>query len=305
MKEKIGNVILNYDYYSGKDLYSEGDETENKVLEIVKRTDNYEEEIMNNNDWILIYQLLRQRENIVEPMEILPTDEVLEIGAGMGALTGAIAKQCKKIDCIDLSKRRSRVNAYRNKQYDNIEIFVGNFQDMKITKKYDVITLIGVLEYAQHYIDSDKPYDEFLKIISHCLKPNGKLYIAIENRLGLKYLAGCCEDHLGKPFVGIEGYKKQDNVKTFTKSQLETLILNNGFKSTYFYYPYPDYKLPEIIYSDDFLPTPGSDIPVDSNYALERIRCFDERKVYKSMCDSKELRTLSNSFLIEAIRGEE
>ena len=39
MKEKIGNVILNLDYYSGKDLYSDG-KVEDELLEIVK---NYSE----------------------------------------------------------------------------------------------------------------------------------------------------------------------------------------------------------------------------------------------------------------------
>lgn len=304
MEEKIGNVTLNYDYYSGEDLYSEGDEAENKVLEIVKNTDDYTDEILRSNHWIIIYQLLKQRENIVEPMEINKDDEVLEIGAGMGALTGAIAKRCKCIDCIDLSKRRSMVNAYRNKQYNNIEIIVGNFQDIKIEKKYDIITLIGVLEYAQHYISSDKTYDDFIKKISECLKPNGRLYIAIENRLGLKYFAGCCEDHLGRVFAGIEGYSNRDCARTFTKSQLEKLIINNGFKSTYFYYPYPDYKLPEIIFSDDYLPSEDADIPIDSNYALERLKCFDERKFYKTMAGQEELKVLANSFLIEAIRSE-
>ena len=32
------------------------------------------------------------------------------------------------------------------------------------------------------------------------------------------------------------------------------LIKRSGFKRTYFYYPMPDYKLPTVIYSQDFLP---------------------------------------------------
>ncbi|WP_105177326.1 class I SAM-dependent methyltransferase [Clostridium cagae] len=303
MKEKIGKVILNYDYYSGEDLYSEGDEAEENILDIVKKTDDYYDEILKKRNWIIIYHLLKQRENIVDPMEISADDEILEIGAGMGAITGALARKAKKVDCIDLSKRRSMINAYRNKKYNNIEIFVGNFEDIKIDKKYDVVVLIGVLEYAQHYIASNAPYDDFIKKISQCLKSNGKLYLAIENKLGLKYFAGYCEDHLGKPFVGIEEYKKEDNVKTFSKSQLENLILRNGFKSTYFYYPYPDYKLPEIIFSDDYLPTNEFNLSIDSNYAIGRIRCFDENKVYKSLSGTEELKMLSNSFLVEAIRS--
>lgn len=304
MIEMIGGITMNLTYYSGQDLYSEGDVAENEILELVKRTENYDEELLKSTRWINIYQLLRQRENIIEPMDIKSTDTVLEIGAGMGAVTGAIARRCKKVDCIDLSKRRSLINAYRNKKYENIELYVGNFQDIRLEKQYDVITLIGVLEYAQHYINSIKPYDDFIKKIATCLKPGGKLYVAIENKLGLKYFAGCCEDHLGRIFCGLEGYSKEDNVKTFSKSQLEDLLLNNGFNSTYFYYPYPDYKLPEIIYSDDYLPSQSAIIPVKANYLMDRICCFDESKVYRSLANADELKVLSNSFLVEAIRGE-
>lgn len=300
--EKIGNININYKYYNGKDLYSEGDEAEEKILELVKTTDDYSTELMKAENWIAIYQLLKQRENIIVPMDINEDDEVLEIGSGMGATTGAIARRCKKVECIELSRRRSLINAYRNKEYDNIEIMVGNFQDIQIKKKYNVITLIGVLEYAQHYIHSDKPYEDFIKKISECLKPQGKLYVAIENKLGLKYFAGCCEDHLGKVFVGIEGYQKDDKVRTFSKSQLEELLLNNGFESTYFYYPYPDYKLPEIIFSDDYLPNKSIHMPTKSNYLMDRICCFDEGKVYRSLANTEELKVLSNSFLVEAVR---
>ena len=139
MTENIGNVTLNYNFYDGTDLYSDGDFIEEHILNIVKNEDNYEYVHKDYVNWAVMYHLSRQRENIVAPMEINNTDEVLEIGAGMGAVTGALAKKAKKVDCIELSKRRSLVNAYRHKDFDNIEIIVGNFQNIKIEKKYDVI----------------------------------------------------------------------------------------------------------------------------------------------------------------------
>ena len=74
---------------------------------------------------------------------------------------------------------------------------MGNFQEIEknLTEKYDYITLIGVFEYGESYIQSENPYVDFLKIISRHLKPDGKIILAIENRLGLKYWAGCTEDH--------------------------------------------------------------------------------------------------------------
>lgn len=308
MKEDkyIGKVKLNYRFYNPVYVYNEGDQEEELVLETVKRTTDYreyEKVIESDNRWPVLYQLSKQRENIIAPMDIRSSDTVLEIGAGMGAVTGAIARRCKKVECIELSERRSLANAYRNREYGNIEIYVGNFQDIQLDKKYDVITLVGVFEYAQHYIQTENPYEDFLRQISKALKENGRLYIAIENKLGMKYFAGCAEDHLGEIFAGIEGYKPEDKVKTFTKSQLENMLRATGYGSLYFYYPFPDYKMPVEIYSDDYLPGSVSQFPVIANYDLDRLLLFDEKKVYESLDQCEELKFLANSFLIEAIKG--
>lgn len=258
--------------------------------------------ILKDHRWPVLYQLSRQRENIIKPMEITPRDTVLEIGSGMGAVTGAIAQKCKKVECIELSKRRSLANAYRNREYDNIEIYVANFQDVPLSRKYDVVTLIGVLEYAQSYIDSATPYEDFIEKIASVLNEGGRIYIAIENKLGLKYFAGCSEDHLGKPFVGIEGYTKADKVRTFSRSQLINLLIEHGFQEPYFYYPYPDYKFPTEIYSDDILPDENFQFVTTTNYDMPRLKIFDEEKVIRSLSGAEELKMLANSFLVEAIR---
>jgi SAM-dependent methyltransferase len=149
MKEEIiGKVKLNYTWYSGEDLYSDGDAVENRILDIVRNEEGYEYALDEYTSWPILYHLTRQRENIVLPMEISKTDEVLEVGAGMGAITGALARTAKKVDCIELSKRRSYVNAERHKDLDNIEIFVGNFRDIHIEKKYDAVVLIGVMLFT-------------------------------------------------------------------------------------------------------------------------------------------------------------
>lgn len=301
--EYIENVALNYTYYNGEDQYNEGDDVENKVLEVVKSTDDYTVALENDNRWPILYQLSKQRENIVFPMDIKPTDKVLEIGAGMGAVTGAIARRCNKVECIELSKRRSMANAYRNRRYSNIEIFLGNFQDIQFQSQYDVITLIGVFEYAQSLFHSEHPYEDFLVKVSSLLKTGGKVYIAIENKLGMKYFSGCNEDHLGIPFQGIEGYNHNHHVRTFTRSQLESLVLHNGFSSAYFYYPYPDYKLPVAIYSDDYLLNDSFAIPNWMwDLSASRLQMFDELRAFRSISNTEELRVLANSFLVEAIK---
>ncbi len=303
--EYIGKVALDYKYYSGKDLYSDGSEEE--LLDIVRHhgKEEYNRIIDEKNSWPVLYHLSDIRGNIVDWIPFTKEDSVLEIGAGCGAITGVLAKHAGHVDCIELSRARSLVNAERHKEFDNIKITVGNFQDIEkdIEKKYDYITLIGVLEYAASYINSKTPYDEFLNIIKSHLKPTGKIIIAIENKYGLKYWAGCREDHLGTYFSGIEGYVGVDSVKTFSKNGLIKLLTTAGLEDLSFYYPYPDYKLPLSIYSDDFLPQPKSLINNFRNFDSDRMLIFDESKVFDNLIEDGMFDIFSNSFLVIAGMG--
>ncbi len=302
MQEYIGKVCMDYTWYPGEDLYSDG-AIEDRLLEIAE---NYSEEELNQvidreKDWAVLYHMSHIRQNIIDWMPMKKTDKVLEIGAGCGAITGALARKAGSVTCVDLSKKRSLVNANRHKDLDNIRIIVGNFQDIEpnLTEQYDYVTLIGVFEYAKGYIGTEAPYTEFLRQVMSHLKPGGKLVIAIENRLGLKYWAGCREDHTGNLFEGLENYpNKETGVRTFSRPALELLFDQAGLKKRQFYYPYPDYKLPMNVYSDEYLPKKGELNNNIWNFDRERMVLFDETKVYDSLLESGVFPLFSNSYLV-------
>ena len=298
--EYIRNIKLDLSVYKGKDLYNEGDNAESIVLDTFKNNLDPVKVLSEHNEWAILYQLSSSRKNIVSVINIDKNQNVLEIGSGMGAITGALAEKANYVDCIDLSKRRSYANAYRNQKYSNITIHVGNFEDIILDKKYDIVVVIGVLEYAGSFLNSKEPYMQFLSNISNLLNDNGKVYIAIENKFGLKYFAGCNEDHLGRPFVVIEGYSDK-KVRTFSYSEISEL-LNINFKDIYFYFPFPDYKLPSVIYSEDYLPNETASIASYLNYDADRLLLFDEEKVYKNIKTLEDWKMFSNSFLIEAVK---
>ena len=233
-------------------------------------------------------------------MPIKKTDEVLEIGAGCGAITGKLAQMAGAVTCIELSKKRSLINANRNRNFDNIEIKVGNFTDVEktLTKQYDIITLIGVFEYAECYIDAKEPYTRFLEIIYKHLKPGGELVIAIENRMGLKYMAGCKEDHTGLIGEGLKNYPTTSGVRTFDKGELEEIFEKVNMTDYEFYYPYPDYKFPLRIYSDEYLPKEGELNLNNNNLDQERIEVFEEQSTFDYMIKNNAFPLFSNSYLV-------
>ncbi len=301
---KIGNVTLNFKHYSGVDLYSDG-AIENDLLEIVKkyRKEEYQRIIEERANWPILYHLSDQRANIVEWIPIEPGAKVLEVGSGCGAITGMLASKSKEVVACDLSRRRSEINATRNKDYSNVTIHVGNFRDVEpdLPRDFDYIFLIGVFEYAQGYIGTDNPYEKFLRMMNRHLKKGGRIVIAIENRLGLKYLAGCAEDHLGTYFSGVEGYTPDSVAKTFTRNGLINIFKKCGMKDYHFYYPYPDYKLMTLLHSDDYLPKFGELQDNVRNFDRDRLLLFNEKAAYEDLIKDGMYPEFANSF--EVILG--
>lgn len=300
MIKEIGKVVLDYTFYSEKDSYSDGD-IENDILDLVKNEKDVQKIIRQDDRWPVIYHLSPVRQNILEWYDFKENAECLEVGAGCGAITGVLSRKTAHVDCVDLSERRCLINAYRNSQCDNVTIYVANFNNLRLDKQYDYITLIGVLEYAAYYTDSENPFVDFLKNIRKMLKPGGKVLIAIENKYGLKYWNGKAEDHTGMYFEGITGYgRTRSRVRTFSKDKLQRIVEEAGYQEIAFYYPVPDYKFPRQIFSDGYLPSGGS-ITFEKNvYDNNAFELFDENAALKEIITDGKFDFFTNSFFVEA-----
>lgn len=299
--EKIGNITLNLTHYEGCDTYSDGD-VEDELLAIVRDLSpvEYQKVIEERGSWPILYHLSTLRENIVDWLPIKKTDKVLEVGSGCGAITGALSRKAGSVTCVDLSKKRSTINAYKNAECDNVTIHVGNFKDIEpdLDQDFDYVCLIGVFEYGQGYMGSEKPYHDFLKILRKHVKKDGRLVIAIENKFGLKYFAGCKEDHVASYFAGIENYAAGGGVRTFTRNGLEKIMKECGVKKYHFYYPYPDYKFPTVIFSDKHLPKKGELSNNMRNFDMDRMLLFDEKKAFDGIIEDDLFRLYSNSYMV-------
>lgn len=287
---------INYDFYDNKDIYNDG-EVERELLEYYK--DNKELDTTRDDIFFLTTQI---RENIISWYPFNKDASVLEIGAGLGTVTGALCKNAKYVTSVEASKRRAEVLYERHKQNDNLEVIVANFSDIKFKEKYDYIVLIGVFEYSKIFFDVKEPFNYFLEKLKSILKSDGKIIIAIENRYGIKYWSGNNEDHIGKPYQGLIGYENK-KVQTFGKKELVDLITASGFKSYKFYYPFPDYKMPQVIYTDEKLPSSYeiASIPV-YNFSSENYN-FNPREILKGLEDNDMFGFFANSFIVEITNG--
>lgn len=293
-------AILNLDYYTKKDFYSDGD-VEDEILDIVKNKVDIDE--LTDKKYPVLYHLSDVRANILNWYPFAEGSSALEVGAGCGAITGALCDKLEHVVSVDLSKRRSTINYTRNQSADNLEIYVGNFNDMNFGKKFDYAIINGVFEYAISFTKADNPYKAFLDQIKKHLTDDGKIIIAIENKYGLKYFAGAPEDHTNSYFLGLNGYEGNNTVRTFGKSELTNLLSDSGLPFSKYYYPYPDYKFPNEIFTDSTLKSCGYGRDY-YNLNGDRYLLFNEARVARGLVNENVMDVFSNSFLVVASAKE-
>ncbi len=260
-------------------------------------------------NWPERHHLAKSRANVLRPFALSRELTVLEVGASCGALTRYLGETCGTVDALEPVLERARVARARTRDLENVEVFVGEVEDLPADAAYDLVVVVGVLEYVGEGSADPEPYVHFLARLARVLRPGGHLICAIENRLGVKYLAGSPEDHTGRVFDGLEGYPKGGPARTLAREELAALFEHAGLQSTFFH-SFPDYKLARAIFSDSLLDSPEERslawrLPhfPSADRAGPRPRLVDERSLWKSVVEDGRGGHFSNSFVIVASKG--
>jgi SAM-dependent methyltransferase len=286
--------------------YSDGDDTERYIHQAILQAQDCASSSLELEgfikDWPSEYHLSRHRPNLLRPFPLHEYHSVLEIGGGCGAITRYLGETCARVTALEGSRRRAAILRDRCRDLANVTCISANLADVQFSEPFDLIVVIGVLEYAgKYFTHCPEPYSGFLELAARALGPNGLLILAIENQLGLKYFQGDPEDHTGRPYEGIEGYYSGTSVRTFGKRRLLSYLEEAGLQASLFL-PFPDYKLPRLILNG-----------TTTNEELRLSQWYDRHKNDVSFSDTLVLPALesnglladfANSFLILASKQE-
>ncbi|HVU57516.1 MAG TPA: glycosyltransferase [Puia sp.] len=252
--------------------YSDGQETEDYLLDRISRAQDLSvgspELAHVIRDWPTLYHLSPARADLLRPLaSLLKGKKILEVGSGCGAITRYLGELGCQVLALEGSGKRARITRARCRDLSQVQVVCDNWDSFEWDGSFDIILLIGVLEYSSLFIKGDNPPLEMLRrcrTFLHAASPGeaasaaedpaghseGQIVLAIENKLGLKYWAGAPEDHTGRPYDGILDLYNNDTAVTFGKEELARLLSLAGFPFRDFLYPFPDYKLPSITLTD-------------------------------------------------------
>jgi precorrin-6B methylase 2 len=258
-------------------------------------------------DWPTRYHLSRLRTNLLRPLRLQPGMRVLDAGAGTGVLSRYLGELGMEVLAFEGNLERARVADARCEALPNVRVASGPLQALDDREGFDLVILCGVLEYAASILGGGEGAPELLATVGRLLRPRGALVVAIENQLGLKYLLGYPEDHLGRAFVGLEGYPGPAGVRTWARGPLQTMLERGGFSEQRWLYPFPDYKLPTVLLDDRVYDREDAVRLVDQvvreparDYANAPVMRSNARRVHRSFLEAGLGRDIANSFLVVA-----
>lgn len=217
--------------------------------------------------------------------------DVLDVGCRRGAFTFPLAKHCKKVTGIDIAgtimeDTKKRAKGIKNITIKTQSILKTEFKD----NSFDLITMEGVLEWVGIANRNKTPIGCQIQALKECkrlLKPNGVLYVGIENMLfpyfwlrdphGKLPLTVLLHRHIANPFFRLvkgKGSYYGINILTYWGYKK---VFNKVFNNSNILLPIPHYKY------------------------LYDVSTFDRKEVSKKLKKSSKIKKLAKIYKLSAL----
>ena len=272
---------INLEFYEEKqeDLKS----VEKEIIDIIKTNSkkNYKQIIESDKRLDVLKALSIIRENIINWYPFKSNTNILELNANFGEITEELCIKADNVVSIEKSKNKAEAIKKRLEEIENLEIIVGNIKNIKINQKFDYICINGIEE-------QEESLEEYLIFAKKYLKDDGIILFTCNNRFGLETWNCDNSENI---------YKK----KNMSKKEIENTMQQLGIDNYKFYYPLPNYKLPNVIFTDKHLPSQESILRDFTLHDEKDILMFDEREKYKEIMkeDIDLFKFFANSYLVE------
>lgn len=277
----------------GEQKQRELSENEQKVATLILEHEPEEYGcVLRDSDWEVFYQMSSMREGLLNWYPFSKDCEILEISDGFGALTGLLARMAKELVVLEEKVQRAECIEKRYEYLENLTILTGIGKEIPLERKFDYIVV-------EKTIDTCFALEQLIEKVYPFLKETGRLLFVCENRFGMKYWCGTPDPVSKQPFAGIRGRAMAGMMNR--QELIETLNQNMQIVGWQIYYPFPDHKLVQALYTDGYLPKTSVRDRVIPYYPKEDRRslvCL-ENEISDDLIANGVFHVFANSFLVE------
>lgn len=248
------------------------------------------------------------RENIINWYDFKSNSNILEIGCDYGQITKFFGKTNLNVVSIEYDFERYQYTKNIVNKFNNIKLYNKNLIDYyeeSKDEKFDYVIITTSMDRISEFVLESEKYCAFNKLLEICnnlLNENGVILVTLNNKFAIKNFSGATIGEENS-YAILEGKVKNDGI--FSKKEIVELLDKSIFNNYKFYYPFPDYKLPSVIYTDEYLPNENSNkLKYLVYYNPDDIVIFNEIDVVKEIVKDGMLDYFSNSYFIEISKSD-
>lgn len=170
------------------------------------------------------------------------------------------------------------------------------------TDKFDYVVILSAIERT----GSISKAVELLDRVRSVMSKQGKLFLGMDNRLGVRYFCGDRDIYTGRNFDGIENYVRANlydydliEGRCFSKAEIVDILNNAGFKYYRFYSVFPLLQRPQMMFAEDYIPNEKLDVRLFPQYNFPDTVFLEEEKLYDTLIQDGLFHIMANGFWIE------
>lgn len=210
---------------------------------------------------------------------------------------------CLKLNALETGQEKN-CHGYSEKDCSCVDAY-NSEEKYDAKKKYDIIVAVDIIEYASDV-------GSMLKCVKTLLKSNGRLLLAADNRLGIRYFCGDQDFFTCKNYDSIENYihllhweRETMKGRAYAKEEISRFLKQAGFFKQRFFSVFPRIANPQILLADDYIPNEALDIRIFPEYNNPNTVFLLEEELYQSLMENGLLHGMANGFFIECpLQGE-
>ena len=214
------------------------------------------------------------------------------------AVEEALRESGMMVDCVEAAGWRTAGNICMEANM----AAGGSGQENIVLKRYDHIIITTAIEQTGNREEAT----EILRKAKTLLKEHGRLFLGMNNRLGIRYFCGDKDPYTGRSFDGVEGYVRAEasafdrrKGRSYAKAEIRQMLREAGFLHYRFYSVFPVLERPQIMFADDFTPGEQLDIRIFPQYHCADTVFLEEELLYGALLENGMFHPMANAFFIE------
>ncbi len=164
---------------------------------------------------------------------------------------------------------------------------------------YDLAVSVAYPERLEHP-------EELFAALKCCLKPEGRLLLGMNNRMGIRYFIGDRDPHTNRNYDGVEGYRRayskpQDPFmgRSYNEAELKEMLLAAGFQKLCFFSVLSDLSDATVLFREDYLPAEDLATRITPRYEFPETVFLEEEGLYGQLIRNGLFHKMANAYFIE------